>query len=394
MNIVEILTKLKQYIDKSSFDVLEQVQSNLNLNLFKPVESLPETPTADMMNTIYLVGSDNTKEEYIVIDKGEEAKPRYIWEKIGQMMLNMDGYDTIEARESAINRLQSFLTSLIDATRSFVPNGTTITGDTINFINNDSQVLFNILSANETFAGLLSAEDYKTLHSALEDIKNLETSVNQFKTDQNIKHSQLDKVIEDLTNQIPTGDNSYATTAYVDTKDSEIKNNQIKSIEHNADNVEFVKESGSKIQIKSASTEQAGVMTPEHCSALEQVVELQKTIDDLKDQLKSLRNLKYGYVPVKKVSSDYTATLEDCLIHTDAKINSLYLPDPQTCPGKIYYISEGGNISNGVQVKDKINQKLFRDNDNQGSLLSYINCKNDMILFISDGQYWCAGTRD
>lgn len=64
-----------------------QMISQLNQFEYEVVASLP-TASADTMYKIYLVSADtpgtyDTYEEYITIDKGASADPRYVWEKFG-----------------------------------------------------------------------------------------------------------------------------------------------------------------------------------------------------------------------------------------------------------------------------------------------------------------------
>lgn len=64
-----------------------QMISQLNQFTYEVVSELP-TASASTMYKIYLVaastpGTQDTYEEYITIDKGASASPRYIWEKFG-----------------------------------------------------------------------------------------------------------------------------------------------------------------------------------------------------------------------------------------------------------------------------------------------------------------------
>ncbi len=70
-------------------------------------ESLP-TADADTMFKIYLIpsqGSDanNILEEYITIDKGSEADPRYVWEMFGTTRMSLSGYTTTDDVYSILN---------------------------------------------------------------------------------------------------------------------------------------------------------------------------------------------------------------------------------------------------------------------------------------------------
>lgn len=75
----------------STYDIKDatarQMISQLNQFTYEVVSELP-TASASTMYKIYLVaastpGTQDTYEEYITIDKGTSASPRYIWEKLG-----------------------------------------------------------------------------------------------------------------------------------------------------------------------------------------------------------------------------------------------------------------------------------------------------------------------
>lgn len=72
-------------------------------------QSVQELPTASVntTNKIYLVPSSNpetqnTKDEYITIDHGDGANPRYTWEQIGSTAISLEGYITTDALNTAL----------------------------------------------------------------------------------------------------------------------------------------------------------------------------------------------------------------------------------------------------------------------------------------------------
>lgn len=68
--------------------------------------SLPE-PTIDTMWNMYLIPSEepkeaNAKDEFITIDNGSSANPRYAWEQVGSTAIDLSGYVTTEALNDAL----------------------------------------------------------------------------------------------------------------------------------------------------------------------------------------------------------------------------------------------------------------------------------------------------
>lgn len=95
----------KTHIDASVADLEQQIQAVAGFDLVV-VDTLP-TASADTMKKIYLVPSanpktQNAKDEYITIDKGAEASPRYVWEQIGSTEIDLDGYATEEYVDAAV----------------------------------------------------------------------------------------------------------------------------------------------------------------------------------------------------------------------------------------------------------------------------------------------------
>lgn len=75
--------------------------------VYRSVDTLPETPSADTMGIIYLVPSADPQEqdvkvEYITIDNGIGASPRYTWERIGSTTIDLSDYVTTEALNTTL----------------------------------------------------------------------------------------------------------------------------------------------------------------------------------------------------------------------------------------------------------------------------------------------------
>ena len=87
----------KAYIDASVAALEQEIASMTGIDIVA-VDVLP-TASADTLRKIYLVPSAdpqtmNAKDEYITLDKGEGADPRYVWEKIGTTDIDLSNYYT------------------------------------------------------------------------------------------------------------------------------------------------------------------------------------------------------------------------------------------------------------------------------------------------------------
>lgn len=95
----------KTHIDASVADLEQQIQAMSGIDLVV-VDVLPAA-SADTLRKIYLVPSanpktQNAKDEYITIDKGAEADPRYVWEQIGSTEIDLSGYATEDYVDTAV----------------------------------------------------------------------------------------------------------------------------------------------------------------------------------------------------------------------------------------------------------------------------------------------------
>lgn len=176
MNIVDILEGLKQYINSR------------NASVFKPVDTLP-TASENTLNFIFLVpnASENGRDEYITIDNGEEATPRYTWDMIGSTTIDLDGYIT----EEQVNQIVAQLNAAI-------AKGVTYTGTQAKFTNQGGTEIegLTLNSANASNAGLLSAGTFNDIVDLKADVNTLNT----FKTEQ----EATNEAVQEALNNIPT----------------------------------------------------------------------------------------------------------------------------------------------------------------------------------------------
>lgn len=101
-NLVNYYLKSETYTKSE----VEALISALRQFTYETASTLP-TAAADTMYKIYLVPatesvSQNTKAEYITIRSGEEGSYTYAWEKIGDTSLDLTGYVTITALNTAL----------------------------------------------------------------------------------------------------------------------------------------------------------------------------------------------------------------------------------------------------------------------------------------------------
>lgn len=108
--ITASVNNLVNYYLKSDTYTKEEVQalvSTIQGVSFVPVDTLPSA-SAETLGKIYLVPSasaqaGNVKDEYITLDNGEEANPRYTWEGIGSTAIDLSGYVTTQALNTALS---------------------------------------------------------------------------------------------------------------------------------------------------------------------------------------------------------------------------------------------------------------------------------------------------
>lgn len=229
MDIRNILEGLKQYINSR------------NASVFKPVDTLP-TASENTLNFIFLVpnSTENGRDEYVTIDNGEEANPRYTWDSIGSTTIDLSGYVTAEGLNSLLDQLSEYITVSVNCTATQAK-----------FINAKGEETVMILdSANSNSAGLLSAGTFNDIT----DLKSDVAALKEFKGQQEETNGDLQEAIND----IPASVKDCATQEAVDslalrihTKvvggDSDV---QIKNLA-NTDT----------LTIPSASSNQAGVMS-------------------------------------------------------------------------------------------------------------------------------------
>ena len=114
---------------------------------FTPIVApMRPTASADTMYKLYLVPSEdpqesNVKDEYITIDNGASANPRYTWEKIGSTDIDISGKADIDT----------------------VPKDVTRTASDVTFVNSDNEPLFYLRQASSSLAGVMRAEEHTKL---------------------------------------------------------------------------------------------------------------------------------------------------------------------------------------------------------------------------------------
>lgn len=107
------------------------ISATNSVELYKVVKSLPQPPSKEYENSIYLVPSSsgisgNAFSEYICIY--EDNLKSYVWEKIGEVQTDVDlsGYVTKEEFNSTIQNINAQLAQTISARNVTTSTGTTV----------------------------------------------------------------------------------------------------------------------------------------------------------------------------------------------------------------------------------------------------------------------------
>ena len=127
--ITKWVNDLVYYYKKSEVYNKQEVSSLVSgFHPFVPMraEELPEA-SADTMYKICLVPSQNPQtlnsyDEYITIDAGEGAEPRYSWELIGNTSISVDGYVTQDDLDAALATKQDVINSANKLSYSLIAN--------------------------------------------------------------------------------------------------------------------------------------------------------------------------------------------------------------------------------------------------------------------------------
>ena len=108
------------------------ISTNISFELYKIVSSLPEA-SKDITNTIYLVPTQGVNgnifiEHVCIYDSNTQ---QYIWEQLGTVQTNVDlsGYVTTEAFNTAISNINNKLNSTITAQNVKTSGGDTVVVD-------------------------------------------------------------------------------------------------------------------------------------------------------------------------------------------------------------------------------------------------------------------------
>lgn len=108
--VTKTVNDLVNYYTKSETYTKQQVQELIAAIpgfTYEGVEELPQPPSAATMWKLYLVPSSdpqasNVKDEFITIDNGASAETRYTWEQVGSTAIDLSGYVTTEALNTAL----------------------------------------------------------------------------------------------------------------------------------------------------------------------------------------------------------------------------------------------------------------------------------------------------
>ena len=108
--LTKTVNDLANYYTKSETYTKSEVQTLIAAIpgfTYESVEELPQSPSAATMWKLYLVPSSdpqaqNVKDEFITVDNGESANPRYTWEQIGSTAIDLSGYVTTDALNAAL----------------------------------------------------------------------------------------------------------------------------------------------------------------------------------------------------------------------------------------------------------------------------------------------------
>lgn len=135
--ITKSVSDLVNYYLKSDTYTKAEVQQLIAAIKQFTYQSVAELPTASAstMGIIYLVPSSdpqaqNIKDEFITIDNGSEAQTRYTWEQIGSTAIDLSGYVTTSALNTALANytttadLTTLLSGKADKSEMSVTDGT------------------------------------------------------------------------------------------------------------------------------------------------------------------------------------------------------------------------------------------------------------------------------
>lgn len=168
----------KAYIDASVTALEQEISSMTGIDIVA-VDTLPEPPSAENLRKIYLVPATepktkNAKDEYICLDKGESASPRYEWEKIGTTDIDLSNYYTKTEVDTKINDASTLIwneiatlakKSAVDASIGVLDASVSALESEVKIFGNTS--ITNLVSCTSTaYAGL--TKDASTLYVVLD----------------------------------------------------------------------------------------------------------------------------------------------------------------------------------------------------------------------------------
>ena len=168
----------KSYIDASVAALEQEIASVTGIDIVA-VDVLPESPSAENMRKIYLVPSSdpktkNAKDEFICIDKGEGASPRYAWEQIGTTDIDLSNYYTKTEVDTKIKDASTLIWNEIAtlAKKSAVDASIGVLDASVSALENEVKIygntsITNLVSCTSTAYESLS-KDASTLYVVLD----------------------------------------------------------------------------------------------------------------------------------------------------------------------------------------------------------------------------------
>ena len=176
-SLAEVVTTLltdyynKAHIDASVAALEQEIQTMGGID-FVVVDTLP-TASADTLKKIYLVPSQsattgNAKDEYVTIDNGQEADPRYTWELIGTTEIDLSNYATKSYVDDAVADTSAYAAgkyadkTAVDTSIAALDTSVTALVDEVKIYGNHT--INNLVTCTSTAYDGISTKDPSTLY--------------------------------------------------------------------------------------------------------------------------------------------------------------------------------------------------------------------------------------